>query len=137
MAESVNIQEIKVELAQVRQELQRLTGEMSRLMPPERPFIRTRHPYIVQVENVCGGWPTIQGTRLTVQAIVEKIRLGQTPEEIVASYPERLTLAHVYDALSYYHDNPEEIEAQIAANQAALAQVAQLREMRASDREQP
>lgn len=78
--------------------------------------VYTKHPYVVRIEGVCGSWPVIQGTRMTVQAIVEKTRLGQTPQEIVDSYPERLTLAHVYDALSYYHENPEEIEAQIAAN---------------------
>jgi uncharacterized protein (DUF433 family) len=85
--------------------------------------VHTQHPYVVRVEGVCGGWPVIQGTRMTVQAIVEKTRLGQTPQEIVDSYPERLTLAGVYDALSYYHENPEEIEAQIAANQSALDQI--------------
>jgi uncharacterized protein (DUF433 family) len=130
-----DIQEIKVELAHVRQELQRLTEEINGLKLSEYPTIRTRHPYIVQVEGVCSGWPIIRGTRLTVQALVEKTRLGQTPEEIVTDYSERLTLAHVYDALSYYHENREEIEAQIAANRAALSQVTQLREMRASGRE--
>ncbi len=95
--------------------------------------VYTKHPYIVRVEGVCGGWPIIQGTRMTVQAIVEKTRLGQTPEEIVSSYPERLNLANVYDALSYYHENTEEIETQIAANQSALDQIAQLRALRTSD----
>jgi uncharacterized protein (DUF433 family) len=73
---------------------------------------------------------------MTVQAIVEKARLGQTPQEIVDSYPERLTLAHVYDALSYYHENPEEIEAQIAANQSALDRVAQLQALHTRDCEE-
>ena len=130
----VGMQEIKAELTGVRRELQRLTEKVTEMASPERPTVRTRHPYIVRVEGVCGGWPIIQGTRMTVQAIVEKTRLGQTPEEIVAGYPERLTLARVYDALSYYHENPEEIEAQIAANQSALDQVAQLRALRTGDR---
>jgi len=133
----VEVQEIKAELISVRRELQRLAKEVSRVVPPERPSIRTGHPYVMRVEGICSGWPVIQGTRLTVQAVVEKIRLGQTPEEIVTSYPERLTLAHVHDALSYYYENPKEIEAQIAANKSALAQVSQLQTLRASDRERP
>lgn len=132
----VEIQEIQTELANVRQELRRLADEVSRMAMRERPTIHTGHPYIVRVEGVCGGWPVIRGTRITVQAVVEKIRQGQTPEDIVASYPERLTLAHIYDALSYYYENPEEIEAQIAANRLALDRVAQLRELRTSTREQ-
>jgi len=121
----VEVKEIVVRLDRLQEEMQRLVEKVDHLVP-QRPTISTKHPYIVQVEGVCGGRPTIRGTRITVQAVVEKIRLGQTPEEIVASYPERLTLAHVYDALSYYYENPEEIEAEIAANQAALAKVARL-----------
>lgn len=131
----VEVKEIVVRLDRLQEEMQRLAEKVDQLAP-QRLTISTGHPYIVRVEGVCGGWPTVRGTRITVQAIVEKIRLGQTPEEIVASYPERLTLAHVYDALSYYHENPEEIEAQIAANRVALAEVAQLQKMRVKAREQ-
>ena len=34
-----------------------------------------------------------------------------------------LTLAKVYDALSYYHEHESEIEVEIAANEEALAWV--------------
>ena len=38
-----------------------------------------------------------------------------TPEELVRDFPH-LTLAQVYDALSYYYDNQPEIEKEIAEN---------------------
>jgi len=41
---------------------------------------------------------------------------------MVENYPA-LTLAQVYDALSYYHEHKSEIEAEIAANEKALAWV--------------
>jgi len=123
------VQVLQAEMVGVREELRRLTRQVERIAA-QRPTVGTYHPYIVRVEGVCSGWPVIHGTRITVQAIVEKIRMGQTPEEIVADYPERLTLAHVHDALSYYYENPEEIEAQITANQAALVEVTILHEKR-------
>jgi len=44
--------------------------------------------------------------------------LGMTPEEIALEYPH-LTLAQVHAALAYYHVNREEIEADLAQEQAA------------------
>jgi hypothetical protein len=38
-----------------------------------------------------------------------------TPEELVTLFPH-LTLAQVYDALSYYYDHKAEIDRDLAAN---------------------
>ena len=38
--------------------------------------------------------------------------MGLSPDEIVSQYPS-ITLADVYAALTYYHDNLEEIRQQI------------------------
>jgi uncharacterized protein (DUF433 family) len=84
--------------------------------------VQTEHPYIVRIEGVCGGRPIIAGTRISVRTIVERVRLGDSPEQIVQTYPP-LTLAQVYDALSYYHEHKSEIEAEIVANEEALAWV--------------
>ena len=47
----------------------------------------------------------IRGTRFSVDAVVEYVyHLGLTPDEMVRKWP-RLTLAEIYDALSYYHDH--------------------------------
>lgn len=43
------------------------------------------------------------------------LRMGMTPEEMVRQW-NMLTLAQVYDALSYYHDHRGEIDRLIAEN---------------------
>jgi len=78
-------------------------------------IIATKHPHIVRVEDVCGGRPVIRGTRTSVRSIVGYYKLGMSVEEILEGLPH-LTAAQVYDALSYYHDNQEEIEKDIREN---------------------
>ena len=75
----------------------------------------TKHCYIVQNNAILGGEPIIKGTRISVRDVVENWRLGLSPEEIVIHFPH-LTLAQVFDALSYYSDNQEEINAYIEQN---------------------
>jgi len=75
----------------------------------------TKHCYIVQNNAILGGEPIIKGTRISVRDVVENWRLGLSPEEIVIHFPH-LTLAQVFDALSYYSDNQEEINEYIEQN---------------------
>lgn len=75
----------------------------------------TGHPYIVSDHEILGGEPIIRGTRTPVRAIVETWRLGVAPEEIPNGLPH-LTLAQVFDALSYYSDHQDEINAHIERN---------------------
>jgi uncharacterized protein (DUF433 family) len=72
---------------------------------------------IVSTPEIRGGRPRIAGTGVTVRRIVGWYKLGLTPEEIKAEITH-LTLAQVYAALTYYHANREEIEADIAAEEA-------------------
>ena len=55
------------------------------------------------------------GTRTPVRAIVELWRQGIAPEEIPTHLPH-LTLAQVFDALSYYSDHQSEINQHIERN---------------------
>jgi len=55
------------------------------------------------------------GTKTPVRAIVETWRRGVRPEEIPQHLPH-LTLAQVFDALSFYQDNMEEINKYIEEN---------------------
>ena len=71
--------------------------------------------YITRNEKILSGEPIIKGTRTSVRAIVEYWRMGYSPEEIPVHLPH-LTLAQVFDALSYYSDNQEEINAYIEKN---------------------
>jgi len=73
------------------------------------------HGYITVNENILGGEPIVKDTRTPVRAIVELWRLGISPEEIPARLPH-LTLAQVFDALSYYSDHQEEINTYIERN---------------------
>jgi len=74
------------------------------------------HPHITKDPNICGGSPVIAGTRFPVRSVVfYSLRIGLTPEEIVEKFPH-LSLAQIYDALSYYYDNRSEIEQDILEN---------------------
>ncbi len=75
----------------------------------------TEHRYIASDEKILGGEPIIRNTRTPVRAIVEQWRLGLLPEEIPKHLPH-LTLAQVFDALSYYSDHQVEINIYIERN---------------------
>lgn len=79
---------------------------------------------IVRTPEVRGGRPRIAGTGVTVQRIVGWYKLGLSPEEIVVEIPH-LTLAQVHAALAYYHANREEIEQDIAEEEAVAEQLEQ------------
>jgi uncharacterized protein (DUF433 family) len=68
--------------------------------------------------KIRGGRPKIAGTGLTVSRIAGWYKLGMTPDEIALEYPH-LTLAQVHAALAYYHVNRDEIETDIAEEEAA------------------
>jgi uncharacterized protein (DUF433 family) len=69
---------------------------------------RTAHPYIVRDSTIYGGEPIVEGTRTGVRHIILLFQSGQDPEEIAST--QRLSLAQVYDAISYFYDNEEEIK---------------------------
>jgi len=75
----------------------------------------TEHRYVVTDDQILGGEPIIQGTRTAVRAVVEIYRLGVAAEEIPNRLPH-LSLAQVFDALSYYSDHSLEINAYIEQN---------------------
>ena len=71
--------------------------------------------YITTNEKILSGEPIIKGTRTPVRSIVEKWRLGYTSEDFVRGLPH-LTLAQVFEAMSYYYDNQAEIDDYIERN---------------------
>ena len=72
---------------------------------------------IVRSDDIRGGRPRIAGTGVTVRRIVGWYKRGLTPEEIATEVPH-VSLAQIYAALTYYHANREEIEADIAVEEA-------------------
>ena len=78
---------------------------------------------IVRSDDIRGGRPRVAGTGVTVRRIVGWYKQGLTPEEIITELPH-LSLAQVYAALTYYHANREEIEADITAEAATAERLA-------------
>ena len=76
---------------------------------------QTDHPYIIRNDEILSGEPIIKGTRTPVRAIVEMWRLGYYPDVIPTHLPH-LSLAAVFDALSYYSDHQAEINEHIVRN---------------------
>ena len=80
-----------------------------------------QHPYVTHKPGVHGGEPVIVGTRFPVRSIFEYVlRQGMTPEEVVKEWPF-LSLAQVYDALSYYYDHRAEIQRHVRRHERAFA----------------
>jgi uncharacterized protein (DUF433 family) len=66
--------------------------------------------HITKTPGVCGGRACIAGHRIRVMDVVlHHETAGRTPAEIADMFPG-ITLADVYAALAYYHDNRAEIE---------------------------
>ena len=84
------------------------------------PIIEKRHIEVTPV--VCGGRARIAGHRIRVQDIVLWTEQGQSPDQIVADFPQ-LSLADVYAALAYYHDHREQIDRQIREDDEFVAQL--------------
>lgn len=72
--------------------------------------------YIIRNSQILSGEPIITGTRTSVRSIVSLWRLCIMPEEIINHLPH-LTLAQIFDALSFYLDHQKEIDEYIERNQ--------------------
>jgi uncharacterized protein (DUF433 family) len=77
---------------------------------------KAAHAHIDKRRGYRGGRAIIAGTNFPVSSVVMYIlRHGMSGEELVRMFPH-LTLAQVYDALSYYYDHQSEIDAEIERN---------------------
>jgi uncharacterized protein (DUF433 family) len=68
----------------------------------------TRNPEILQ------GEPIIAGTQVAVRDIVLLWKSGMQPEHIPHKLYDLVTVAQVFDALSYYLDYPQNVDEWIA-----------------------
>lgn len=75
--------------------------------------------YIVRDPDVYGGRPTIEGHRIAVIDVAVWTKQGMTPEQIAEEFP--LTLAQIHAALAYYYDHQEELDTQLAEDEARVA----------------
>ena len=72
---------------------------------------------ITRSSGICGGRPRVAGTGVSVLRIAGWYKMGRSPEEIADQYGH-LTCAQVYAALAYYHANRDEIDAEMATEEA-------------------
>lgn len=55
---------------------------------------------IISDPEIMMGKPVVEGTRLTVELILDKLAAGETTEQLLAAHP-RLTQAGIQAALAY------------------------------------
>jgi len=83
------------------------------------PTPSVKPPHIAQRKDRCGGQPVIKGTKFPVRSVVAYVlQQGMTPEELVERFPH-VSLAQVYDALSYYYDHKDQIDRDLLENTEA------------------
>jgi len=77
---------------------------------------------ITRGEDVLGGEPRIDGTRIGVRHVATQvIDSGQSPAHVADQLD--VSLAAVYEALSYYYAHIEEMQALEADNETAFRDV--------------
>ncbi len=74
--------------------------------------------YIHQNSKILSGKPVFIGTRISVELVLEEMAAGDSPEQILKSYPH-LTVEHIRAALTYaaaalHQDETVFLEANIA-----------------------
>jgi len=73
----------------------------------------------VATEDVLGGEPRIEGTRIGVLFVYERVE-GRGLEPQTVADRHGLDVADVYRALAYYHDHPREMEEVRRRREAAI-----------------
>lgn len=73
---------------------------------------------IESTPGICGGNPRISGTRIPVWTLVHYRKLGMEDEAILGAFPT-LRAKDLGNAWAYYQAHEQEIEEQIADNEAS------------------
>jgi uncharacterized protein (DUF433 family) len=69
-------------------------------------------------ESEIHGEPHIEGSRITVRDVYIRVEQRETePKRVAEQY--NLDIADVYEALAYYHNNPEKMQAVEARHERA------------------
>lgn len=76
------------------------------------PAPEIHYAYVVREPGICGGRPSIRGTRIAVANIAFRHRRGESVDEMLEAWPH-LTPAQIYDSLAYYYDHKAEIDEEV------------------------
>ncbi len=68
------------------------------------------HPYVEIIESRSGPRAIVKGTRTGVDIVIGYIKAGYTPDDLASELLPHLTLAQIYDVLSYYEDHQTTID---------------------------
>ena len=79
---------------------------------------------IVRTEDVLGGDPRIEDTRVGVLHVYELVAEGDH-EPVDVADQLALSLAEVYSALAYYHEHPDEMREVRRSHDDALSTLAE------------
>ena len=72
-------------------------------------------------ESTIHDEPHVEGSRITVRAIHERVEQeGIDPERVANGY--NLDIADVYEALAYYHNNPKEMQQVAERHERAVSE---------------
>ena len=82
----------------------------------------TVYSHVTKDPQVCGGKACVDGTRIRVLDLVCLMRQGLSPQGMISAYPS-LNLAQVYAALSYYHENAQEIDSDLERDREAADRI--------------
>lgn len=106
-------------LQEVEQLLPRLTrAEKAYLLQITAQDLGEAFPGIESRPGVCGGEPCLVRTRIPVWLLEQARRLGTSEAELLVAYAS-LRPDDLANAWAYVHHHPEEITAQIRANEEA------------------
>jgi len=80
---------------------------------------------ITRDEDVLGGEPRIDGTRIGVRHVAARVvDSGRSPAHVADQFD--VSLADVYEALSYYYAHIDEMRALEVENEAAFERVREI-----------
>lgn len=77
---------------------------------------KTVYSHITKAPGVRGSRACIDQTRIAVVDVVALLKQGKSDEQMREAYPS-LNLAQVHAAISYYYENKDEIEAELAEDE--------------------
>ena len=75
-----------------------------------KPEITLRSRYVTTDPAILQGEPIIEGTIVAVRDIVQLWNAGIQPQAMLPQLFHQVTIAQIFDALSFYTDHPEQVD---------------------------
>lgn len=79
------------------------------------------HPHVELVQTRTGLRAMLKDTRIPVSIVVGYVQAGETPETLTEQIIPHVSLAVIYDALSYYYEHQAELDKERSENTEEFA----------------